>query len=129
MSIIRTPAAFSVSGDVLDYSLHDNDRPSFFARVEKVRLREISLVLAPVDRSVRFCGASCRHRCSRSAPPSNRPIIVEGILNILAFTASSLRLALSIHHMPQIRQYQPEFLIAQVYFGKVGHSLLRPNPN
>jgi hypothetical protein len=53
MSIIRTPAAFSVSGDVLDYSLHDNDRPSFFARVEKVRLREITLVLAPVDRRAR----------------------------------------------------------------------------
>jgi hypothetical protein len=45
--------AFSVSGDVLDYSLHDTDRPSFFARVEKVRLREISLVPAPVDRSAR----------------------------------------------------------------------------
>jgi hypothetical protein len=41
------------SGDVLDYSLHDTDRPSFFARVEKVRLREISLVPAPVDRSAR----------------------------------------------------------------------------
>ena len=40
-------------GDVLDYSLHDTDRPSFFARVEKVRLREISLVPAPVDRSAR----------------------------------------------------------------------------
>ena len=45
--------AFSVSGDVLDYSLHDTDRPSSFARVEKVRLREISLVPAPVDRSAR----------------------------------------------------------------------------
>jgi len=45
--------AFSVSGDVLDYSLHDTDRPSFFARIEKVRLREISLVPAPVDRSAR----------------------------------------------------------------------------
>ena len=53
MSIIRTPAAFSVSGDVLDYSLHDNDRPSFFARVEKVPLREISLVPASVDGSAR----------------------------------------------------------------------------
>ena len=37
--------------------------------------------------------------------------------------------ALSIHHVPQIRQYQPEFFIAQVYFGKVGHPLLWPNPN
>ena len=34
-------------------SLHDTDRQSFFARVEKVRLREISLVRAPVDRSAR----------------------------------------------------------------------------
>ena len=45
--------AFSVSGDVLDYSLHDTDRPSFFVRVEKGRIREISLVPAPVDRSAR----------------------------------------------------------------------------
>jgi len=43
---------------------------------------------------------------SRSYPDQ-----VAGIIE--SFAASSLRcLALSIHHMPQIRQYQPEFLIA-----------------
>src|ERR1700733_5376343 len=48
----------------------------------------------------------------------------------LAFAASALRCsALPIRHVTQIRQDQPEFLIAQVLFGKAGHPLLGPNPN
>jgi hypothetical protein len=42
-----------VSGDVLEYSLQNTDSPSFFARVEKIRLREISLVPYPVNNRAR----------------------------------------------------------------------------
>jgi hypothetical protein len=61
--------AFSVSGDVLEYSLHDTDRPGFYARVEKIRLREVSLVQSPVQPGAR-ASASCRRRprCLRPAP-------------------------------------------------------------
>ena len=45
--------AWSVSGDVLEYTLHDTDSPSFFARVEKIRLREISLVSNPIQARAR----------------------------------------------------------------------------
>jgi len=45
--------AFSISGDVLDYSLHDTGSPSFYARVKRVRLREISLVPNPVNNKAR----------------------------------------------------------------------------
>jgi hypothetical protein len=45
--------AWSVSGDVLEFSLHDSDRPSFFARIEKIRLREISLVPNPIQARAR----------------------------------------------------------------------------
>jgi hypothetical protein len=45
--------AWSVSGDVLEFSLHDTDKPSFFSRVEKIRLREISLVPNPINNKAR----------------------------------------------------------------------------
>ena len=45
--------AFSVNGDVLDYTLHHIDSPNFVARVERIRLREISLVPAPINCNAR----------------------------------------------------------------------------
>src|SRR5919197_5835854 len=48
----------------------------------------------------------------------------------LAFAASAFRCsAPPVRHVFQIRQDQPEFLIAQVLFRKAGHPLLGPNPN
>ncbi len=45
--------ALSVSGDVLSCTLHDTGGPAFFARVEKIRFREISLVPNPVNNNGR----------------------------------------------------------------------------
>lgn len=49
----RRCSAFSVSGDVLEYSLHDTDTQGFYACVKKMRLREISLVPAPINRNAK----------------------------------------------------------------------------
>ena len=45
--------AFSVSGDVESFTLHDTGSPNFYARVEKLRLREISLVPSPANRNAK----------------------------------------------------------------------------
>jgi hypothetical protein len=59
--------AFSVSGDVLQYSLHDTGSPNFFARVERCRLREISLVPAPVNARARVLRRELPSPASRYA--------------------------------------------------------------
>jgi hypothetical protein len=41
--------AWSVNGDVLEFTLHDTGSAAFFARVQKIKLREISLVPRPVN--------------------------------------------------------------------------------
>jgi hypothetical protein len=53
--------AFSVSCDVEAFTLHDTSSPNFWARVEKCRLREISLVPNPVN---------ARARVLKREPPS-----------------------------------------------------------
>ena len=45
--------AWSVSCDALEFSLHNTDSPNFFARVEKVRLRKLSLVPCPINSRAR----------------------------------------------------------------------------
>jgi hypothetical protein len=62
--------AFSVSGDVLDYTLHDTGKPSFFARVERVRLREVSLVPAPINNQARVLKRELPSAMSRFAASS-----------------------------------------------------------
>jgi hypothetical protein len=52
---------------------------AFFARVEKVRLREISLVPAPVDRSARVLRRELPSSMSAFGAASNKATIVEGI--------------------------------------------------
>ena len=62
--------AFSVSCDVLDFTLHRTDSPQFFARAEKVRLREVSLVPAPIQRNARVLKREAADADCASSPRS-----------------------------------------------------------
>lgn len=91
--------AFNVCGDVLAYTLHDTGSSAFYARVEKIWLRETSLVPNPVN---------ARARVLRRSPPSPMSKYVVSSLEQHGFLIRGVKLIQKqIQTLAEVSRAQP----------------------